>query len=57
MSLVQYAARFENLRDAFDDTQAEIRANIYPGMFSMTLSIMALSITVASIIKCSTFHY
>jgi hypothetical protein len=37
MSFIQYAARFENLHDAFDDTQAEISAHIYPGMFSLDI--------------------
>ncbi len=33
MSYVQFAARFENLSDAFDDTQAEIDSNFYPDTF------------------------
>jgi hypothetical protein len=33
MSFVQFAARFENLRDAYDDTLSEIEANVYPGAF------------------------
>jgi hypothetical protein len=31
MSYVQFAARFENLRNAFDDTLAEIESRQYQG--------------------------
>jgi hypothetical protein len=53
MSLIQYTARFENLRNAYDDTMAEIAAHIYPGKSFYSHSFPTLQCFVANILPYS----